>query len=81
MSPDCASIFVTRVGVDLECDAFFSAFDERVFWLPNGNLAGIGNFLTRSCESNSSTEGSYLFFSGSQPKFSNSSWRFCSKYN
>lgn len=30
-SPNCERIYVTRVGLDLECDAFFPAFDETQF--------------------------------------------------
>merc|ERR1719387_2977366 len=29
--PNCARIYLTRVGVDVECDAFFPAFDENLF--------------------------------------------------
>jgi len=29
--PCCARIYLTRVGVDVECDAFFPAFDENLF--------------------------------------------------
>merc|ERR1740138_962336 len=29
--PNCARIFITRVGKDMECDVFFPAFDDKEF--------------------------------------------------
>jgi dihydrofolate reductase/thymidylate synthase len=29
--PQCARIFLTRIAKDIECDAFFPAFDEKLF--------------------------------------------------
>jgi len=29
--PSCVRIYLTRVGIDVECDAFFPAFDESLF--------------------------------------------------
>jgi len=29
--PNCARIYLTRVGIDADCDAFFPAFDENLF--------------------------------------------------
>jgi len=31
MMPSCSRIFLTRVGKDMECDAFFPAFDDTCF--------------------------------------------------
>jgi len=29
--PNCARIYLTRVGIDVDCDAFFPAFDDTLF--------------------------------------------------